>query len=155
MPASKFEFGWDNNREQQRIAINVQEWQYKVFVETLKNHETSFGFEGVTEHGLEFSSGPAGLLVLGHIEVPWQVLYPSEDEPQPDDVGEFILTDAKDRVSITLRVGPDTSAELFRTFSATFGNNGGISLVLSLRHPKGAEPGYSIGIPKLLALSRM
>ena len=114
--------------------VQVGSWDYKVFVESFKSHRTLFQFDGVVSRG----SGLTGLKVVGEIEIPFEILYPDEEEPPPDHQGIFHLVEggADPFVGVTLLVAPEAFAELFRVFSATFGNNGGLGLELHLKHLK-------------------
>lgn len=143
MPTSRREFGWDNADESQKLRVQVSNWDYKVFVVPFQSHRTLFQFKGVVVR----ESGLAGLQVDGDIRINYEILYPDEEEPS-DNLGtlDFSLErgarGADSFVGVTLEVAPETFAELFRVFSATFGSNGELDLELRLKHPKWAEPDF-------------
>lgn len=139
-PTSRGEFGWDNDHERQELWVQVESWQYKVFVKSFKSYSTLFQFEGVTAEG----SGLKGLRVDGEIMIPFEILSGLEDPP-PDDRGFFFLADGifYPQLNVEIRVAPEAFAELIRVFSGQFAStNGGLGLKLHLKHPKGAEAGF-------------
>ena len=147
VPTTTGEFGWDNDHERQELWVQVENWQYKVFVASLKSHSTLFQFEGIASEVEGIASGGSGLKGLrvdGDITIPFELLSGSE-EPPPDFRGDFFFSDGifGPYLKVKIKVAPKTFEELYRVFSGQFAsNNGGLGLNLQLKHPKGAEPGF-------------
>ncbi len=140
MTTSEVHLGWENNHERQYLWGQLESWQYKVFIESFKSHHTLFQFEVVVSD----NSSLNGLKVTGNIEIPLEILYPAEEERPPDNHGTLDLIDERcdSFIGVTLLVSPESFAELFRVFSAAFGNNSSPGLQLYLKHPKGGEPNF-------------
>lgn len=121
--------GWDKDEDYQELWISIQNWQYKIFVESFRSHRTIFQFEGVVPSRPE---GLKGLKVTGDIEVP---------KPPPDNRGFLHLVNrvVDPFLGVTLYCNNETYQELFRVFSAAFANIGGAGLQLHLKKPADAK----------------
>jgi hypothetical protein len=142
MTKSELDLGWNNDHERQSLWVQLESWQYKVFIESFESHRTIFQFEGVVSGG--WKTRLTGLKLIGEIEIPMEILHPEWGEQPPDNPGTFNLVDKEGDtfVSVTLLVSPESFADLFRVFSEAFGNNGDLGLELVLKHSKGAEPNF-------------